>query len=144
MKALTADSSRTWPDRQPRFPDSPPALLQPAASEHSYTLVGNHMFFGVNLGLPPVRRLAAQVGWDNFGLLIELIKADRLVIWADPQQAGIGDLEAAYRQVVAEGLPLTAAELALSSEGHGRTGVEPALWGRCGNNCWKLSGTIPL
>lgn len=90
-------------------------------------LVGNHMFFWREpQGLPPVRRLAAQVGWDNFGLLIELIKADRSAIWADPQQAGIGDLEAAYRQVVAERPPLTAAELALSSEElMEELGVEP-------------------
>lgn len=80
-------------------------------------LVRNHMFFWrADQGLAPMRRLAAQVGWDNFGLLIELIKADRLAIWDNPQAAGINELETAYRQVLAEQPPLTAAELALSSE----------------------------
>lgn len=80
-------------------------------------LVGHHMFlWRPSHGVPPVRRLAAQVGWDNFRLLIELIKADRKAIWGDSRQSGIFELEAAYRQVVAERPPLVASELAVDGK----------------------------
>lgn len=80
-------------------------------------LVRNHMFFWrPHQGLPPMRRLAAEVGWDNFGLQIELIKADRMSIWGDAAKAGLPELEAAARQVVAERPPVTPSELALTSE----------------------------
>lgn len=80
-------------------------------------LVRNHMFFWrKDQGLAPMRRLAAQVGWDNFRSLIDLIKADRLAIWGDAGAAGIAELEAAYQEVLRERPPLRAAELALSSE----------------------------
>ncbi|NLG87094.1 MAG: HD domain-containing protein [Firmicutes bacterium] len=80
-------------------------------------LVENHMFFWrPDHGLAPLRRLAAQVGWDNFPLEIELIKADRMSIWGDSKRANIRELEAAARQIMAEHPPLSPAELALKSE----------------------------
>lgn len=79
-------------------------------------LVANHMFFWrAAQGLVPVRRLAARVGWEHFDDIIALIQADRLAIWGDPEAAGIRELAEAAAAVKAEHVPLTAAELALTS-----------------------------
>ena len=78
-------------------------------------LVRHHMLFWRGPeGLPPIRRLAAQVGWDNFASIIELIKADRMAIWDDPKRASVAELDEAYRRIVAERPPLTTAGLVVS------------------------------
>jgi tRNA nucleotidyltransferase (CCA-adding enzyme) len=79
-------------------------------------LVANHMFFWrAEMGLAPVRRLAARVGWLEFDNVITLIAADRMSIWGDPQAAGLNELYEAAAAVKKEHPPLTARELALTS-----------------------------